>query len=224
MPKLQPERRRVYSIAVLISGNGSNLQAIIDAITHQKLPARISLVLSDRETAFGLERAQKAGIPTRILNPQNYSSKEEFDHALKTALVDCAPDLIVLAGFMRILGKQVVEHFKGRLINIHPALLPAYKGLNTHQRVLTAQEKIHGTTVHFITESLDDGPIIAQAKLAIQPDDTPEHLKQRVQELEHIIYPLVIRWFAEKKLTWLTDGIYLEGKKIPESGVDIQVN
>jgi phosphoribosylglycinamide formyltransferase-1 len=208
-----------FSIAVLISGNGSNLQAIIDAIANQRLPTKISLVLSDRETAFGLERAKKANITTRVVNPQNYASKEEFDLALKTVLDEYHPDLIVLAGFMRILGKPFVQHFNQQVINIHPALLPAYKGLNTHERALASHAKIHGTTVHFVTESLDDGPIIAQSSLIIHPDDTPESLKHRVQQLEHTIYPLVISWFAEKKIAWLADGIYFEGKKIPVDGI-----
>lgn len=209
-------------IAVLISGNGSNLQAIIDAINNGTLPAKISLVLSDREDAFGLERAKKAHIKTLFLNPRDYPSRDAFDDALKNILDAHSVNLVVLAGFMRILGTQLVEHFAGRLINIHPSLLPDYKGLNTHQSVLNANEKIHGTTVHFVTESLDGGPIIAQAKLAIQPEDTTERLKSRIQKLEHILYPTVIKWFAEKKLQWLTDGIYFEGKKIPESGIEIQ--
>lgn len=218
------QRDNIYSIAVLISGNGTNLQAIIDAIACHQLPAKISLVLSDRETAFGLTRAKQAGITTIVSKPQDYSSKEEFDTALKTILDDYHPDLIVLAGFMRILGKPFVQHFKGRIINIHPALLPAYKGLHTHQKVLAAKEKIHGTTIHFVTASLDDGPIIAQAKLAIQSEDTAESLKNRVQKLEHIAYPEVIRWFAEKKLQWLADGVYFEGRKIPTTGLLINVD
>jgi phosphoribosylglycinamide formyltransferase-1 len=209
----------MYSLAILISGNGSNLQAIIDAINEDKLPAKISLVLSDKTEAFGLERAKKAAIPTAALNPKQYSTRDEFDKALATILDDYQPDLIVLAGFMRILNKSFVQHFRGRIINIHPALLPAYKGLNTHERVLAAGEKEHGITIHFVTEALDNGPIIAQSKLLIKPDDTAESLKKSVQTLERQLYPEVIRWFAEKKITQENDDIYVEGKKLPSCGV-----
>jgi phosphoribosylglycinamide formyltransferase 1 len=208
-----------YSLAILISGNGSNLQAILDAITHHKLPAKISVVLSDRADAFGLERAKKAGIETVVLNPKNYASRADFDQALESTLETYAPNLVVLAGFMRILGKNFVQYFKNRLINIHPALLPAHKGLNTYQNVLAAGDKEQGATVHFVTEALDGGPIIAQNKFTITASDTLESLKNRTQTLEHILYPEVIRWFSEEKLQVLADGIYLNGKKIPPTGI-----
>lgn len=195
------------------------MQAIIDAIAKNQLSATIVVVLSDRETAFGLERAQKAGIATCVLNPKDYFSREAYDEALQAILDHYAPNLIVLAGFMRILGKGFVRHFQGRLINIHPALLPAYKGLHTHQRVLDAKEREHGATVHLVTEALDGGPIIAQAKLIIESDDTAESLKKRVQVLEHVLYPKVIRWFAEGKLTCSPEGIFFEGRKIPANGI-----
>lgn len=212
-------KSNTYSLAILISGNGSNLQAIIDAIAANKLSAQISVVLSDRSDALGLERAKKAGIETVILEPKNYITREDFDLALKNKLDKYSPDLVILAGFMRILSGFFVRAFKGHLINIHPALLPKYKGLNTYQKALDAREKEHGTTVHLVTEALDGGPIIAQSKLSIAPGETLESLKKRTQLLEHHLYPEVIRWFAEGKLEVLPQGIFFEGKEIPFGGI-----
>lgn len=209
----------MYTLVILISGNGSNLQAIIDAIAQHQWSVKIALVLSDRQTALGLERAKKAGIPTMVLDPSDYISREAYDVALQTTIDKYVPDLVVLAGFMRILGKSFVQHFQGRLINIHPSLLPRHKGLNTHKKVLEAREKEHGATVHLVTEDLDGGPILAQAKLITEPQDTEASLKQRVHRLEHILYPTVIHWFSVGKLVWTGEEVFFEGKKVPVNGI-----
>ena len=195
-------------IVVLISGNGSNLQAIIDAIENppgnteqESLPVDIKLVISSKKNAFGLERAQKAGIKTALLEDTDYETREDYDRVLQMLIDEQQPKLVVLAGFMRILSERFVNHYQDRLINIHPSLLPKYRGLNTHQRVIDAGDKEHGATVHFVTPELDDGPLVLQAKVPVLPDDTVTTLKQRVLEKEHVIYPLVLRWIAESRLT-----------------------
>lgn len=189
-----------FRIIVLISGNGSNLQAIIDAIVAKKLSAHISAVISNRADAFGLERAKKANIPTHVLINKDFKNNDEYDRALQQCIDQYQPQLIVLAGFMRILGKDFVKHYYGKIINIHPSLLPKYTGLNTHQRVLDAGEKEHGVTIHFVTEDLDSGPIIAQTKLTVEPTDTAEILKQKVHQLEHALYPKVIQQIVDGHL------------------------
>lgn len=195
-------------VVVLISGNGSNLQAIIDAANNpannhdqKPLPVDIKLVISSKRNAFGLERAQRADIPTALLEDTDYETREDYDRALQMLIDEQHPKLVVLAGFMRILSEGFVNHYQDRLINIHPSLLPEYRGLKTHQRVIEAGDKEHGATVHFVTPELDDGPLVLQAKVPVLPDDSVETLKQRVLEKEHIIYPLVIRWIAESRLT-----------------------
>lgn len=193
-------------IVVLISGNGSNLQAIIDAIhpdnTDQKpLPVDIKLVISSKKDAFGLERAQRAGISTALLEDTDYETREDYDRALQMLIDEEKPELVVLAGFMRILSEGFVNHYQDKLINIHPSLLPKYRGLNTHQRAIDAKDKEHGATVHYVTPELDDGPLILQATVPILPNDTVEVLKNRVLEKEHIIYPLVLRWITESRLS-----------------------
>lgn len=179
-------------IAVLISGNGSNLQAIIDAVNQGQIQAEIVLVLSNKASAYGLQRAQQANIPTEILSGKDFDSRESYDMALQKILDTYRPDLIVLAGFMRILSENFVNHFAGKLINIHPSLLPKYKGINTHQRVLDAGDKIHGVTIHYVTADLDDGPIIEQASLEVLSDETADTLEARIHQLEHELYPRVI--------------------------------
>lgn len=201
-------------IVVLISGNGSNLQAIIDAIAQQGIPARIQAVISDQADAHGLIRAQKADIPTTVLSAKGYASREAYDRDLQK-VIDCyLPGLVVLAGFMRILSPGFVRHYQGRIINIHPSLLPKYTGLHTHERVLAAGDQEHGVTVHFVTEELDGGPLIAQSKLNITPNDTAETLKTRVHVLEHALYPKVIRWFAENKLRLNNHHVEFDGKQL----------
>lgn len=187
-------------LVVLISGNGSNLQAIIDNITNHNLPAQIVAVISNKADAYGLERAKKAGIEQRVLSHLDYSDRRQYDQALQELIDSYQADLIILAGFMRILSNEFVEHYLNKMMNIHPSLLPKYKGLNTHQRAIDAGDKEHGCSVHFVTPELDDGPVILQATVAIKDGDTAETLAARVHEQEHRIYPEAIQMFAEKKL------------------------
>ena len=188
-------------LVVLISGNGSNLQAIVDNIADNNLPAQIVAVISNKADAYGLERAKKAGIEQRVLSHKNFSDRKQYDLALKELIDGYHPDLIILAGFMRILSNEFVEHYLHKMMNIHPSLLPKLKGLNTHQRALDAGDKEHGCSVHFVTPELDDGPVIIQATVEIKENDTAESLAARVHEQEHRIYPQAIRMFAEKKIT-----------------------
>jgi phosphoribosylglycinamide formyltransferase-1 len=188
-------------LVVLLSGNGSNLQAIIDSIKNDALPAQIVAVISNKADAYGLVRASNAGIPHEFLSHADFSDRVSFDQALQQRIDHYQPDLVILAGFMRILSDEFVEHYTGRMLNIHPSLLPAYKGLNTHQRVIDAGEKEHGCSVHFVTPALDDGPVILQAKVPVKENDSAETLAERVHTEEHRIYPEAIRLFAENKLS-----------------------
>lgn len=203
-------------VVVLISGNGSNLQALIEK--QKSFNFSIVAVISNRADAFGLSRASSAGIATHTLGHNYYPNRASFDKAMIEIIDDIQAELIVLAGFMRILTPEFTRHYTGRLINIHPSLLPAYKGLNTHKRVLEAKEKQHGTTVHFVTAELDDGATIIQAPIQIQPDDTVTSLQQRIQALEHIIYPLTINWIASDRLHYKYCQAWLENKLLPEEG------
>lgn len=198
---------RKLKIVVLISGNGTNLQAIIDNIQSGTLPVHICAVLSDQADAYGLKRAQKAHITTEVISPKKYASRTAYHQSLLASLKKYQPDLIVLSGFMHILGNLVIKAFAGQIINIHPSLLPKYKGLNTYQKALAAGDPRHGTTIHFVTEDLDSGPIIAQKSIEIRPDDTVETLKQRTQALEHRLYPEVIAWFADNKVKLTKVGV-----------------
>lgn len=193
---------RLKSIVILISGRGSNMQAILEA----RLPVKVAAVISSNPNAIGLEIARQHGIPAHALNHRDHETREEFDTALAARIDGFNPDLVVLAGFMRILTPNFVNYYNGRLINIHPSLLPAFTGLNTHARALTEGVKIHGCTVHFVTPNLDKGPIIIQAAVPVLPGDTEETLGARVLEQEHKIYPQAIRWFAEDRLTVTTDN------------------
>ncbi len=188
-----------FKLAVLISGEGSNLQAIIDAIDDGKLNASIEVVISNKASANGLNRAKQAGITAVVVAPVKGQTREEYDQCLLETLAPFAPDLIVLAGFMRILSADFVHAFTDKIINIHPSLLPAYKGMDTHQRVLDAGEPYHGATVHFVTEKLDDGEIIIQSRIKIRPDDDAKSLQQRVHVEEHVIYPRAIQWLTTRK-------------------------
>jgi len=200
-------------IVVLISGSGSNLQAIIDAI-RAGLPAEIRAVFSNNPQAYGLTRAREAGIPTEVIDHHQYNSRESFDHALMARIDHYRPKLVVLAGFMRILTDEFVNHYAGRMLNIHPSLLPRYQGLNTHQRVLDAGDDIHGVSVHFVTPELDSGPVILQAKIPVHVGDDADTLAGRIHSQEHIIYPLVIRWFAEGRLRLQDNTVLLDGKPV----------
>jgi phosphoribosylglycinamide formyltransferase-1 len=189
----------LLKLAVLISGEGSNLQAIIDAIDAGTLDARIEIVISNKANAKGLNRATRAGIPAVVVPPVRGQSREEYDQRLLDTLAPFTPDLIVLAGFMRILSTGFVHSYAGRIINIHPSLLPAYKGMDTHQRVLDAGERFHGATVHFVTQQLDDGEMIVQSRIEIGADDDAASLQQRVHVEEHVIYPRAIQWLSERR-------------------------
>ena len=190
--------QKLFNIVVLISGKGTNLQALIDA-SHRS-SYKISAVISNKAEAIGLNRARISGIDTYIIEQESFDSKLEFEESLATRISEINPKLIVLAGFMQVLGPQFVKLFRGKIINIHPSLLPEYPGLNTHQRVLKDKKKIHGVSVHLVTEDLDGGPIIAQDSVHVLPNDTEESLAKRVLEREHIIYPKILESLAIGKI------------------------
>jgi len=207
-------RLSTIGLVVLISGNGSNLQAIIDAIAAGEIPAEIRAVISNNPDAYGLERARRAGIPVEVVDHRDYPDRDSYDRALQAVIDRYRPDLVVLAGFMRILTPELVEHYRGRMFNIHPSLLPEYRGLHTHRRVLEANGSRHGASVHFVTSELDGGPVVIQAEVPVLPGDDPETLAARVLTQEHRIYPRAIRWFAEGRLE-LKGGIpHLDGKPL----------
>ncbi|NRP10493.1 MULTISPECIES: phosphoribosylglycinamide formyltransferase [unclassified Marinobacterium] len=205
------------NIVVLISGSGSNLQAIIDATANDQ-HCRVVGVLSNRESAYGLERAKKAGIETAVVDHTHFDSRLAFDSALMEQIDAWQADLVVLAGFMRILTDEFVQHFSGRLLNIHPSLLPKYKGTNTHQRALEAGDTEHGCTVHFVSEELDGGAAIIQAATYIEQGDTVDSLIQKVHQLEHKIYPLAVSWFASERITLENNRVFLDGSPLGETG------
>ena len=192
--------RAMKNIVILISGRGSNMEAIVRALEAERWPAKVSAVISNRADAAGLQFAAAHAIPTAVVANQDYSSRVEFDAALQATIDAFAPDLVVLAGFMRILTAPFVAHYAGRILNIHPSLLPDFPGLATHRQALTAGVTEHGTTVHFVTAELDHGPLVLQAKIPVFPDDTEESLAARVLVQEHIIYPRAIRLFIEGSL------------------------
>jgi phosphoribosylglycinamide formyltransferase-1 len=200
-------------LVVLISGGGTNLQAIIDAASAD-LPVDIRAVISNEADAFGLERARRAGIETRVLDHRAFADREAYDAALAALIEEYKPGLVVLAGFMRILTAGFVRHFHGRMLNIHPSLLPRYRGLDTHARVLAAGDREHGATVHFVTEELDGGPLIVQARVPVRANDDAQTLAHRVLEKEHLIYPAAIRWFAEGRLRLDDHRVTLDGKPL----------
>lgn len=197
--RVQQGQRRLR-VVVLISGRGSNLAAIMDAIDRQTLPVDIEAVISNRREAPGLDLAANAGIPAHVLDHRRYGDREAFDKALAELIERYRPDLVVLAGFMRILTGAFVQRFAGRLINIHPSLLPRLRGLDTHARAIAEGCREHGASVHFVTEELDGGPVILQARVPVLPDDTPEALAARVLEQEHRIYPEALRMIAEGRV------------------------
>jgi len=214
-----PEKNHtICNVVVLISGGGTNLQAIIDGQKNGDLPIQINAVISNRPNVKGLNRAAQAGIKTETLDHKNFSDRKTFDEALIAIIDQHSPDLIVLAGFMRILTPEFVAHYLGKMINIHPSLLPKYPGLHTHQRAIDAGDKEHGVTVHFVTEELDGGPPILQAKVPIVDGDDPDSLAQRVLVQEHVIYPLAIKWFAQEKLHLKNGKTYLDNELLASNG------
>ncbi len=208
-------------IVVLISGRGTNLQAVIDAAASEQLPVTIRAVVSNEPGAAGLERARRAGVPTRVVEHRRYHDRSAFDRALAAAIDDFEPALVVLAGFMRILTPAFVDRWHGRLINIHPSLLPAFPGLDTHQRALNAGVREHGVSVHFVTGELDGGPVIVQARVPVKPGDDAETLAARVLEQEHRVLPQAIRWFAEGRLRLQGKHVLLDGEPVPATGANV---
>lgn len=206
-------------IVVLISGSGSNLQAILDQCADNRINGQVLAVISNRPDVLGLKRAEKAGVEAITVDHKAFADRATFDHALAETIDRYTPDLIVLAGFMRILTDDFVARYTGRMLNIHPSLLPKYPGLNTHQRALEAGDAQAGATVHFVTAELDGGPLIAQAAVPIEPDDTVQTLNKKVLAEEHRLYPEVIRWFCVERLTFAeglpcVDGEVLQFPKV----------
>ncbi|HXH03088.1 MAG TPA: phosphoribosylglycinamide formyltransferase [Candidatus Competibacteraceae bacterium] len=201
-------------VVVLISGRGSNLQAIIDGVRDGSLPVELAAVISNRPGAAGLERARAAGIPAFTLDHKNFLDRASFDAALRELIDAQRPDYVLLAGFMRILSDAFVEHYRGRMLNIHPSLLPAYRGVDTHARALAAGERWHGASVHFVTPELDGGPVILQARVPVLPGDDADTLAARVLEQEHRIYPLALRWLARGRVRLEGDTVLLDGQPL----------
>ena len=199
---------------VLVSGHGSNLQSILDQAQTPACAFEVVGVISNEPTAHGLKRAYQAGVANDLVHHLDFASRDAFDYALGVAIDRYRPDLVVLAGFMRILGSRLVRAYIGRMMNIHPSLLPEYRGLNTHTRVLADGAQHHGATVHFVVPTLDAGPIILQGRVLVTPDDTPETLAERVHQIEHQIYPTAITWFAQKRLSLVGQCAYLDGLPI----------
>jgi phosphoribosylglycinamide formyltransferase 1 len=199
-----PPRKR---IAVLISGRGSNLDAIIKAIEENALPATIALVLSNREDAEGLKIAEEAKIPTEVVNHKLFAKRQDFEMAIHRELVKQKVEFIALAGFMRMFTSWFCDRWANRMVNIHPSLLPAYKGLDTHRRVIEDGTKLHGCTVHFVVHDMDSGPIIAQSAIPVLPDDTPDKLAQKVLEIEHAVYPVALSLLVTGRLKLLRNRV-----------------
>ncbi|MCT8230443.1 phosphoribosylglycinamide formyltransferase [Proteus terrae] len=198
------------NIVVLISGNGSNLQAVIDACRANKITGNVVAVLSNKADAYGLERAKLANIPAYFVDPTLYNDRADYDKALIKQIDAYQPDIVVLAGFMRILSPDFVTHYQHKLLNIHPSLLPKYPGLHTHCQVLANKDSFHGVTVHFVTEELDGGPMIIQARIPVLPDDTEQSLQARIQIEEYRIYPLAIGWLADERLKMKSNQAFLD--------------
>ncbi len=205
-------------VVVLISGSGSNLQAIIDQQESGQLPIKIVAVISNKDNVKGLERAQNHGISTIVVDHTDYSSREAFDSRLLDIIDIQAPDILVLAGFMRILTPEFTKHYEGKMLNIHPSLLPKYPGLQTHRRALEAGDKVHGVTVHFVTADLDSGPAIIQAQVPIDSEDDESTLAAKVLKEEHYIYPIAISWLASSRLRMEGNESWLDNEKLPTTG------
>jgi len=201
-------------VVVLISGNGSNLQALIDAQQNAQLGGKIVAVLSNKPDAYGLTRAKNAGIKTLVIDHRKYPSRLEFDNSMAEEIKSLEPDLVILAGFMRILTAEFVCKFKSRLLNIHPSLLPKYPGLNTHRNALENEDKFHGVSVHFVTEELDGGPVVAQSKIKLTHPTNISEIVPKIQKLEHQLYPQVANWLLTCRLTLENNIVYFDNKQI----------
>ncbi len=206
-------------IAVLISGRGSNLQALIDACKDAAFPAEIALVLSNKSDAQGLDRARQAGIPAQSLSPKDFEDRESFDAAIGDAIVAAGADFVCLAGYMRLLSEDFVRAWRDKLVNVHPSLLPAFKGLHVHEQALEAGARFSGCTVHFVRPAMDDGPIIAQAVVPVLADDTPDTLAARILEQEHKIYPLAVKLIAEGRVRVSTERVLVDGHLPPQGAL-----
>ena len=204
----------ISNLVVVISGSGSNLQSIIDTINSGDLNAKITAVISNQANVKGLQRAIDNDIPAITLPHGDYPDRQSFDQKLQDTIDSFNPDLVILAGFMRILSPEIAKHFRGKMLNIHPSLLPKYPGLHTHQRALDANDKEHGTTIHFVTEELDGGPLVAQQRFTIEATDTTDSLFDKVQKIEHKLYPEVIGWFCDNRLKLKQDTVYIDGEEI----------
>jgi len=218
---LPTEAADVPKVVILISGSGSNMVAIADAVRKGDIDADIAAVICNRPEAAGIQKAKDRDIETEIINHQDFASREDFDAALMQAIDAYQPDLVVLAGFMRILTPAFVIRYHGRMLNIHPSLLPKHQGLNTHQRALDAGDQQHGVTVHFVTEELDGGPNVIQAVVPVFDGDDAVSLQQRVHTQEHIIYPIAVKWFVNGRLTMKGNEALLDGNVIPSSGLQL---
>lgn len=209
---MPPAPKIPCKLVVLVSGNGSNLQAIINQITAKCLNARIVMVISDKANAYAIKRAAKHHIPATILPADHGEARESYDMRLQAVIDAYQPDWIIMAGFMRILSSKLVTQYLGRLINIHPSLLPKYKGLNTHERILQAGDDWHGASVHFVTPELDDGPVIMQSQIPVYPSQDADELRQRIHQLEHRLYPEVIQLLCQQRVSYADGQILLDGK------------
>lgn len=214
----QPKCRAVC----LISGSGTNLQTIIDNINNEILQIELVSVISDNPKAKGLQRAKREGIDTKIIDYSTYKNRREFDESLEIEMLSINPDLIILAGYMKILNINFCNIFAGRILNIHPSLLPKYKGLNTHQRVIDNREELHGASVHFVVPELDDGPVIIQYQFEIERHDDRHSLQKKVQQGEYIIYSKAIQWFSEKRLIFDSEKVYLDDKVLLKPSIVIK--
>lgn len=220
----QDDASAPLAVAVLASGHGSNLQALLDAIAAGRVPARMACAISDRGDATALERARRAGVPAVFLDPAAHAGRTEYDEALNRVLERHGAGLVALAGFMRILGSAFVQRWRGRILNVHPSLLPAYRGLHTHRRVLEASDAEHGASVHFVTDELDGGPVVIQAVVPVLAGDDEEALAARVRQQEHRIYPWAVARFAEGRLR-ATDAVEYDGRPLLEPlRVDAETN
>ncbi len=206
------------NIVILISGRGSNMEVFLDASDQGRLAGRIAKVISNRPEALGIATAQKRGVPTAIIDHQKFDTRESFDAALADEVAACSPSVVVLAGFMRILTPVFIERFLGQLVNIHPSLLPKYPGLHTHQRAIEAGDAEAGATVHYVTNELDGGPAILQARVPIHANDDAQALASRILQVEHVIFPEAVNWHLEERAVHTNQGAYLDGELLPPHG------